>query len=96
MKTSVLASVTLVAVAAVALTAAQAQDPRPSTITSPANRSVPLRPSRRRAVIVAINGINYYYEIHGRGEPLLLLHGGLVSIDLLRPDDAGARRSTGR
>ena len=31
------------------------------------------------------NGVNYYYEIHGQGEPLLLLHGGLGSIDMFRP-----------
>jgi pimeloyl-ACP methyl ester carboxylesterase len=31
------------------------------------------------------NGVNYYYEIHGRGEPLLLLHGGLGSIDMFGP-----------
>jgi pimeloyl-ACP methyl ester carboxylesterase len=34
---------------------------------------------------VAANGINYYYEIHGQGEPLLLLHGGLGSIDMFGP-----------
>lgn len=34
---------------------------------------------------VPANGVNYYYEIHGRGEPLLLLHGGLGSIDMFRP-----------
>src|SRR5205085_10300032 len=34
---------------------------------------------------VAANGVNYYYEIHGRGEPLLLLHGGLGSIDMFEP-----------
>jgi pimeloyl-ACP methyl ester carboxylesterase len=28
------------------------------------------------------DGIHYYYEIHGKGEPLLVLHGGLMSIDL--------------
>jgi pimeloyl-ACP methyl ester carboxylesterase len=36
----------------------------------------------------AINGLKYYYEITGKGEPLLLLHGGLGSIDMfthLRP-----------
>ena len=31
------------------------------------------------------NGVRYYYEIHGRGEPLLLLHGGLGSIDMFGP-----------
>ena len=31
---------------------------------------------------VEVNGVNYYYEIHGNGEPLLLLHGGLGSMDM--------------
>ena len=31
------------------------------------------------------NGVNYYYEIHGAGEPLVLLHGGLGSIDMFGP-----------
>ena len=34
---------------------------------------------------LAVNGINYYYEIHGTGQPLLLLHGGLGSIDMFGP-----------
>lgn len=36
---------------------------------------------------VAANGIDYYYEIHGesRTQPLLLLHGGLGSIDMFGP-----------
>jgi pimeloyl-ACP methyl ester carboxylesterase len=29
-----------------------------------------------------INGVNYYYEIAGKGEPLLVLHGGLGSIHM--------------
>jgi pimeloyl-ACP methyl ester carboxylesterase len=32
---------------------------------------------------VAADGVDYYYEIHGRGEPLLLLHGGLGSIEMV-------------
>ncbi|HJU68776.1 MAG TPA: alpha/beta hydrolase [Gemmatimonadaceae bacterium] len=40
-------------------------------------------PSKKGYVLA--NGVNYYYEIHGRGEPLLLLHGGLGSIDMFGP-----------
>jgi pimeloyl-ACP methyl ester carboxylesterase len=28
-----------------------------------------------------VNGINLYHEIHGEGEPLVLIHGGLTTID---------------
>lgn len=34
---------------------------------------------------VEIDGVDYYYEIRGEGEPLLLLHGGLGSIDMFAP-----------
>jgi pimeloyl-ACP methyl ester carboxylesterase len=34
---------------------------------------------------VEANGVRYYYEIHGSGEPLLLLHGGLGSIEMFGP-----------
>jgi pimeloyl-ACP methyl ester carboxylesterase len=30
----------------------------------------------------AVNGINLYYEIHGSGEPLILLHGGLGATEM--------------
>lgn len=35
-----------------------------------------------------VNGVNYYYEVHGKGEPVLLLHGGLGSIDMFEPSIA--------
>jgi pimeloyl-ACP methyl ester carboxylesterase len=34
---------------------------------------------------VQANGIEYYYEITGKGEPLLLLHGGLGSTGMFAP-----------
>lgn len=33
----------------------------------------------------AINGVTYYYEIRGHGAPLLVLHGGLGSIEMMSP-----------
>jgi pimeloyl-ACP methyl ester carboxylesterase len=30
-----------------------------------------------------VNGLNLYYEIHGVGEPLILLHGGLQATEML-------------
>jgi pimeloyl-ACP methyl ester carboxylesterase len=45
----------------------------------------PARPVPAGSGRIEANGINYYYEIHGNGEPLLLLHGGLGSIDMFGP-----------
>jgi pimeloyl-ACP methyl ester carboxylesterase len=33
-----------------------------------------------------VNGINLYYEIHGSGKPLVLLHGGLGAIEMFGPN----------
>ena len=34
---------------------------------------------------VTANGVNYYYQIRGQGEPLLLLHGGLGQFEMFEP-----------
>jgi pimeloyl-ACP methyl ester carboxylesterase len=34
---------------------------------------------------IAANGLNYWFEIRGAGEPLLLLHGGLFTTEMFGP-----------
>jgi pimeloyl-ACP methyl ester carboxylesterase len=46
-----------------------------------------------------VNGLRLYYEVHGDGSPLVLLHGGMLTIDLnfgtLIPTLAGKHRVIG-
>src|SRR5262245_15290560 len=51
----------------------------------PVFAQAPQTSAPRKTGYVLANGIRYYYEIHGRGEPLLLLHGGLGSIGMFEP-----------
>src|SRR5215211_5584167 len=48
----------------------------------PAQRAVP-QPDT--SGYVAANGVNYWFEIRGKDEPLLLLHGGLFTTELFGP-----------
>jgi pimeloyl-ACP methyl ester carboxylesterase len=58
----------------------------PVVAQKPASPSEEVRPAApSKSGTVPVNGIDYYYEIHGTGEPLLLLHGGLMSSDMFRP-----------
>ena len=38
--------------------------------------------SQRTTGYAPVNGLRMYYEVHGTGRPLVLLHGGLMTIDL--------------
>ncbi len=42
-------------------------------------------PSPKKTGHIEANGVNYYYEIRGEGAPLLLLHGGLGTMDMFQP-----------
>jgi len=73
---TILAGAALAAAAAAPLAAHSAQPVRETAMTA----SKPARSG-----YVEANGVRYYYEIQGEGRPLLLLHGGLGSIDMFRP-----------
>lgn len=46
-----------------------------------------------QAGIATVNGLDMYYEIHGAGEPLVLVHGGFMTVALLA-DLVGALAQT--
>jgi pimeloyl-ACP methyl ester carboxylesterase len=54
--------------------------PAPAADPGPASGPEPTRTG-----YVEADGVRYYYEIYGQGEPMLLLHGGLGSIDMFDP-----------
>src|SRR5215210_5761799 len=39
--------------------------------------------TEHRGNYAEVNGLNMYYEIHGTGEPLVLLHGAYMTIDAM-------------
>jgi pimeloyl-ACP methyl ester carboxylesterase len=79
--TALTALAMLVATAAAPLAApVHAQGENATMQTQAAPVSMPARTG-----YVQANGVRYYYEVHGQGEPLLLLHGGLGSIGMFGP-----------
>src|SRR5688572_10626025 len=50
-------------------------------------------PKPTKSGLAAVNGVNYYYAVYGKGEPLLLLHGGLGQIELFGPNLARLAQS---
>lgn len=72
--------ITLAALAATAVAAPSSIHAQQGTAAMQTPASTPSRTGHVQA-----NGVRYYYEIHGQGEPLLLLHGGLGSIGMFGP-----------
>lgn len=75
----------LLKVARVATTMNPATLVRLTALALFATLTMPTSAAETKTGYAKANGINYYYEISGKGEPLLLLHGGLGSIDMFRP-----------
>ena len=75
---STLAAAVLITAATVLVAPATAQNSN----GTPAMDAQASTPAASKKGHIAANGVNYYYEVYGKGEPLLLLHGGLGSIDM--------------
>jgi pimeloyl-ACP methyl ester carboxylesterase len=45
-------------------------------------------PAPSKSGYAPVNGIEVYYAVYGEGEPLVLLHGGLATIDMFGPNTA--------
>lgn len=73
---SILAS----AAALLATPSAQSEESKPAMTTE---AKAGLKPEK--SGLLPIDGLNYYYAVYGKGEPLLLLHGGLGSTDMFAP-----------
>jgi pimeloyl-ACP methyl ester carboxylesterase len=74
------AAIALIAIAATALAGpaiVHAEEEKPAMTTT--------QPAPKKTGTVEANGVDYYYEIRGTGEPLLLLHGGLGSTAMFAP-----------
>jgi len=80
-----LSTSTIMIALAGALLAATPSTTRAQEPTRPAGIAAAPKPTPVRSGHVEANGIRYYYEVHGAGEPLRLLHGGLGSIDMFAP-----------
>jgi pimeloyl-ACP methyl ester carboxylesterase len=83
MLTRYLIAIVASAAAALAAPAITHAEGAPTMNTIANARAIPL-PTKTGHV--EVRGVNYYYEIRGKGEPLLLLHGGLGSIDMFGPN----------
>lgn len=71
--------VALAAAAGTALVGPARDVARAADAATPTTRTAP------RTGFAPVNGLEMYYEIHGRGEPLVLLHGAFGAIDLWGP-----------
>jgi pimeloyl-ACP methyl ester carboxylesterase len=80
----------LIATATAALAAALPKLANAATTSTEEGTAMTTRPQSGYA---PVNGVEVYYEIHGSGKPLVLLHGGFGSIEMFGPVLAELARS---
>jgi pimeloyl-ACP methyl ester carboxylesterase len=75
---------------------ADAADGEPGQASKPASISQSTADQRDKTAkgsYAVVNGLNMYYEIHGSGRPLVLLHGGLGAIEMFGPNLSALAKS---
>src|SRR5688572_31925098 len=65
----------------------------PTQVGAAENPTMTEMPRPAKSGHAAVNGVNYYYAVYGKGEPLLLLHGGLGQIEMFGPNLARLAQS---
>ena len=80
---TVLAPVLVMMTATVAALAACAVS---TQVQATENPTMPQPPKTVKSGHIPVNGVNYYYAVYGKGEPLLVLHGGLGQIEMFGPN----------
>jgi pimeloyl-ACP methyl ester carboxylesterase len=58
----------------------------PTAAHATENPTMSQTPKPTKSGHIPVNGVNYYYAVYGKGEPLLLLHGGLGQIEMFGPN----------
>jgi len=59
--------------------------PKPAVAAQTQTEETTPMTDRPKSGYAPVNGIELYYEVHGQGKPLVLLHGGFGSIEMFRP-----------
>jgi pimeloyl-ACP methyl ester carboxylesterase len=85
MKTQQIAKFALLALLTVGCTTKPKEATERQKPASEQARTVETSNAPSKTGYVPVNGVSYYYEIYGTGEPLLVLHGGLGSIEMFKP-----------
>ena len=73
---------TLVAMATLATASSALVAPLRTAAHTDTGKAVPKTGSPLGSGFAPVNGLELYYEIHGSGEPLILLHGAFGAVDL--------------
>lgn len=73
-------------IAATLITAAAAALPKAANAANNQEGTAMTTPANRPASGYApVNGVEIYYQIHGTGKPLVLLHGGVGAFEMFKP-----------